>query len=151
MSIAAIVINHEVIGIYLAALTHIPQTASQHIGAIFSLGIANALVNIKAPIPFGNSGMIVIGYCNIGMNIISLELLHNAFYALLRLGMAAEQAVLSAAALLRQVIQLLHRNQHGIRIKAGLNRVVYALFIGTALVRAAITSKQRLLGSLHQA
>ena len=85
------------------------------------------------------------------MDIILLELLHYAFYALLRLRMAAEQTIFGAAALLRQIIKLPHRNQHAIRIKAGSNGVFHALLIRTALVGTAVAGKKCLLRCLHKA
>ena len=85
------------------------------------------------------------------MNIVLLELLHHAFHALLRLRMAAEQTIFSAAALLRQIIKLPHRNQHAIRIKAGSDRVFHTLLICTALVSTAVAGKKCLLRCLHKA
>ena len=134
-----------------SALAHLPQAACQHIGTVFCLRIADALADIKAPAAFLNSCMVIIRNNNIRMDIILLELLHNAFHTLLRLRMAAKQTVVGAAALLRQIIKLPHRNQHAIRIKARSDRVLYALLIRSALVGTTIAGKKRLLRCLHKA
>ena len=94
--------------------------------------------------------MVIIFNNNIGMNVIFLQLLHNAFYAFLRLGMAAEQTVFRTAALLGQIIKLPHGNQHAVRVIARCNTVFYAFLIGTALISTAVAGKQRLLRCLHK-
>ena len=94
--------------------------------------------------------MIIVLNCNIRMNIIFLQLLHNTFYALFRLGMAAEQTVFGTAALLGQIVQLPHGNQHAVRVIACCDTVFYAFLIGTALICTAVAGKQRLLRCLHQ-
>ena len=138
------------VGVYSSALTHIPQTAGEHISTIFTLRIANALAYVKAPVALGNSRMVIVFNCNIRMNVVVLQLLHNAFYTLFRLRMAAEQAVFRTAALLGQIIQLPHGNQHAVRVIACCDTVFYAFLIGTALISTAVAGKQRLLRCLHK-
>ena len=138
------------VGVYRSALTHVPQAAGEHIGTIFALGITNALTYVKAPVALGNSRMIIVLNNNIGMNVIFLQLLHNTFYTFLRLRMAAEQTVFRTAALLGQIIQLPHSNQHAVRVIACCDTVFYAFLVGTALVSTAVAGKQRLLRCLYK-
>ncbi len=138
------------VGVYRSALTHVPQAACEHIGTIFTLGITDTLTYVKAPVALGNSRMVIVFNNNIWMNVIFLQLLHNAFYALFRLGMAAEQTVFGTAALLGQIIQLPHGNQHAVRVIACCDTVFYAFLIGTALICTAVAGKQRLLRCLHK-
>ena len=138
------------VGVYRSALTHVPQAACEHIGTIFTLGITDTLTYVKAPVTLGNSRMVIVFNNNIWMNVIFLKLLHNAFYTFLRLGMAAEQTVFGTAALLGQIIQLPHGNQHAVRVIACCDTVFYAFLIGTALICTAVAGKQRLLRCLHK-